>query len=132
MPAGPMNLSRWGGIMLRPRLFVALYFFSRINFSSSYVIKCGVGSTSGEYLSGWISSLKKISLLKVVKAPIGMGLSLPSLYFSICQNYFGLYFNIYGNSCDNFALLYAHNFLNLRYAILVCSCFLPYNCFASL
>jgi hypothetical protein len=30
IPAGPMNLSRWGGRALSPRLFVALYFYYNI------------------------------------------------------------------------------------------------------
>lgn len=74
---------------------------------------CGVGFFSGEYLSGWTSSLKKISSLKEVKALIGKVLSIASLYLSICQNYFGLYFNIVGSSSESCALLNLHTLRNL-------------------
>ena len=119
VPAGPINLRRWGGSMLRPRLFVALNFFYRMYFSSPSVIKCGVGSVSGEYLSGMTSSLNNISLLKVVSALIGMGLSLALFCLSIFQNYFGLYLRIVGSSCDSYALLILHVRLNILYACLV-------------
>jgi hypothetical protein len=105
VPAGPRNLRRWGGRMLRPRLFVALNFFSRMYFNSPSVIRCGVGSVSGAYVSGVISALKNISLLKVVSALIGMGLSFIFRCYSIYQNCFGLYLSIFGNSCDKTALL---------------------------
>ena len=113
VPAGPKNLRRWGGSMLRPRLFVALNFFYRMYFNSPSVIRCGVGSINGEYVSGATSSLKNISLLKVVNAPIGMGLSSTFHCFSIYQNYFGLYLRIFGSSCDNYALLWLHVCLNI-------------------
>ena len=113
IPAEPINLSRWGGKVLRARLFVALNFFYRMYFNSPSVIKCGVGSISGEYLSGMTSSLKNISLLKVVSALIGMGLSLAFFCLSIYQNYFGLYLRKVGSSCDNYALLILHVRLNL-------------------
>lgn len=104
-PAVPKNFRRWGGKMLRPRLFVALYFFSRMNFNSPSVIKCGVGSDNGVYVSGVTFSSKKISLLKVVSALIGIGLSLDLGCCNIYQNYLGLYLSMFGNSYDSTALL---------------------------
>ena len=48
VPVDPMNFNRWGGKALYPRLLVALYFSCNIYRNSSGVIKCGVGSVSGE------------------------------------------------------------------------------------
>ena len=125
VPVDPINFNRWGGNALYPRLFVALYFFCSIKRNSPGVIKCGLGSVNGEYLSGITSSLKNISLLKAVNALTGTWLSLVFLYFSICQNYFGFVFKMFGSSCCSCALLILHVFLNFLYASLDCSCFLP-------
>jgi hypothetical protein len=125
IPVVPKNFNRWGGNALYPRLLVALYFYCKMYLNSPGVIKCGVGSFSGEYFSGGTSSLKNISLLKAVKALMGIGLSLVSCYRSIYQNYFGLDFRMFGSSDCSCALLILHVVLNFLYAALVFSCFLP-------
>ena len=61
IPDVPKNFKRWGGKSLNPRLFVALNFFCRMNCNSPVVIRWGVGSVSGWYVSGGTSSLKNIS-----------------------------------------------------------------------
>jgi hypothetical protein len=78
VPVVPKNFNRWGGKALYPLLFVALYLLCNMYRNSPGVIRCGVGSVSGEYFSGGTSSLKNISLLKAVKALMGIGLSLVS------------------------------------------------------
>ena len=132
IPAGPMNLSRWGGRALSPRLFVALYFYCSIYSNSSRDIKCGVGSCSGVCQSGSTSSLKKISLLKEAKALIGMGLSLLFRYLSICQNCFGQCLRMFGRSVCIRALLLLQTFLKCWYASLVRVCFFPCSLFTAL
>ena len=61
IPEFPRNFNRWGGKSLNPLLFVALYFFCRINCNSSVEIRCGVGSVSGLYSSGVAAVSKKMS-----------------------------------------------------------------------
>jgi hypothetical protein len=132
IPAMPRNLRRWGGRMLWPRLLVALNFFSSMYRNSSVVSNCGVGSVSGSYASGVTSSLKKISLLKVVSALIGIGLSSILRWLSIYQNYFGLYLRIFGNSWDSTVLLWWHVCLNFLYARFVLTSLFPYVLFCIL
>ena len=57
IPAGPRNFKSCGGKLLRPLLFVAVYFYSKMFANSDWDIRCCVGLVRGVYLSGMISSL---------------------------------------------------------------------------
>ena len=112
IPVVPKNFNRWVGNALYPRLLVALYFYCKMYLNSPGVIKCGVGSFSGECFSVGTSSLKNISLLKAVKALTGIVLALASQCRSIYQNYFGFVFRMFGSSDCSCPLLILHVFLN--------------------
>lgn len=47
MPAGPRNFSSWGGRVLNPLLFVALYFVSRVAANSCCVMRLSSGLSRG-------------------------------------------------------------------------------------
>ena len=70
-PAGQRNFRSWGGRILRPLLFVALYLLSRIYDSSVGVMRLWSGSVRGVYLSGWMSSSWNSVLLYLVKSSRG-------------------------------------------------------------
>ena len=56
MPWAPRNFNSWGGIVLRPLLFVALYLFARISVSSLGEMWWADGVVSGVNVSGMMSS----------------------------------------------------------------------------
>jgi hypothetical protein len=54
-PVAPRNFNSYGGIWLRPLLFVALYLRYNISVSSTYVIWWFAGLDNGVYVSGIMS-----------------------------------------------------------------------------
>ena len=98
IPGDPRNFNSYGGIVLRPLLFDALYLCSRIAVSSSVEMWCWDGLVSGVYESGMISSSKKMSLLNCVKRASCTSSGLVSVCFSMFQNLIGLYFRMSGRS----------------------------------
>jgi hypothetical protein len=56
IPAGPRNFNSCGGRLLRPLLFVAVYFYSKMAANSDWEIRCCVGLVRGVYVSGSMSS----------------------------------------------------------------------------
>ena len=56
IPVSPRNLSSYGGILLSPLLFVALYLYSSMPFNSSVEMWWFSGFDSGVYWSGIMSS----------------------------------------------------------------------------
>jgi hypothetical protein len=79
IPAGPRNFSSCGGRLLRPLLFVAVYFYSRMDANSCWDMRCCYGLVRGVYVSGMMSSSWKRFLLYAVKSSSAIAMS--SLFF---------------------------------------------------
>jgi hypothetical protein len=79
IPAGPRNFNSCGGRLLRPLLFVAVYFYSKMAANSDWDIRCCAGLVRGVYVSGIISSSWKRFLLYAVKS--SSAISMSSLFF---------------------------------------------------
>ena len=97
IPFAPRNFSSWGGILLKPLLFVALYLWVNMWVSSYDEMWCLAGLVSGVYVSGMMSSSKNISLLNSVNLSSLTSTGLVSFCLSMFQNCLGLYFSISGS-----------------------------------
>ena len=121
----PRNFNSYGGSLLRPLLFAALYFALSISDSSWGEMWWAVGFVSGVYVSGGMSSLWKMSLVNFVNFAMLISTSLVSFCLSMFQNSLGLYLRMSGSSSYSCALWCLHLSLNVLYANFVSAFFFP-------
>jgi hypothetical protein len=81
--------------------------------SSSGVMRCGVGSSSGLNVSGEMVGSWKSCWLNVAKAVLSILDVFGSCFLNIPQNCLGLYFNILGKFSEYACLLVRHCLLKL-------------------
>jgi hypothetical protein len=125
IPFYPRNFNSYGGSLLRPLLFAALYLTLSMSDNSWGEMWWSVGFVSGWYVSGGMSSLWKMSLVKFVNFAMLISTSLVSFCLSIFQNSLGLYLSMSGSSSYSLARWCLQLSLNVLYACFVAAFFFP-------